>query len=124
VRHALCKAHPLRERKALSEIEQEDRASRMQHPLRRACHASNLAREQDARKLEPRSGSSMRQKVSGGFRCDDGAEDFAVVRSALPTARKQGWDILQTLTRGLDRLIPDLRAVRQHTETWAVPKKE
>ena len=184
VLHALCNAHHLRELKALIEIEKEDWASRMQRLLRRACHATNLARErgvtlkpallalierrydaivrdglafhdaqpalaksrrrgrpprrvghnlllrlstrkpdvlrflidprvpftnnlaeQDARMMK------VRQKISGGFRCDDGAKDFAVVRSVLSTARKQAWDILQTLTRDPDRLIADLRVV-------------
>ena len=40
----------------------------------------------------------LRQKISGGFRSEDGAKDFAVIRSVLSTARKQGWDVLQTLT--------------------------
>src|ERR1700750_383348 len=51
----------------------------------------------------------LRQKISGGFRSMDGAMDFAVIRSLLSTARKQGWDILQTLNANPDSLIADLR---------------
>ena len=40
----------------------------------------------------------LRQKISGGFRSEQGAADFAVIRSLISTARKQGWDLLQTLT--------------------------
>src|SRR5450432_4871401 len=47
VLHALCNAHHLRELQALVEIEKEDWARRMQRLLRRACHATNLAREQE-----------------------------------------------------------------------------
>ena len=47
VLHALCNAHHLRELKALVEIEKEDWTRRMQHLLRRACHAVNFACEQD-----------------------------------------------------------------------------
>lgn len=51
----------------------------------------------------------LRQKISDGFRFEDGAKDFAVVRSLLSTARKQGWDILHTLTANPEGLIADLR---------------
>jgi transposase len=186
VLHALCNAHHLRDLKALVEIEQEDWARRMQRLLRRACHASNLARERgvplkpgliavferwydtiladglafhdaqpalvravgtgkrrgrpprrvghnlvlrlSSRKtdvlrfltdprvpfsnnLAERDGRMMklRQKISGGFRSMEGAMEFAVIRSLLSTARKQGWDILQTLNANPDSLIANLR---------------
>jgi transposase len=184
VLHALCNAHHLRELKALVEIEKEDWARKMQRLLRRACHATNLAREQgvelsprlialierrydailtegfafhDAQpalistarrrmgrrprrvghnllrrlqtrkqdvlrflsdptvpftnNLAERDGRMMklRQKISGGFRSLEGAEDFSVIRSLISTARKQGWDILQTLTSQPGRLIAELQ---------------
>ena len=68
---------------------------------------NNLA-EQDGRMLEPRSGSRLRQKISGGFRSDNGARDFAVIRSVLSPARKQGWNMLRTLTAAPARLMADL----------------
>ena len=184
VLHALCNAHHLRELRALVEIEKEDWARRMQRLLRRACHATNLARERGvalppglvaliercydailtdgfafheaqpalistARKrkgrvprrtghnllrrlhgrkpdvlrflsdptvpftnnLAERDGRMMklRQKISGGFRSVEGAQDFAVIRSLLSTARKQGWDILQALAGSPNHLITELR---------------
>jgi len=181
VLHGLCNAHHLRELKALVEIEKEDWARKMQRLLRRACHATNLARERgvllkpslialierrydailvqglafhdaqpalakakhrgrpprrvghnlllrlSSRKhdvlrfltdprvpftnnLAERDGRMMklRQKISGGFRSEDGAKDFAVIRSVLSTARKQGWDMLQALTADPIRLIAQL----------------
>jgi hypothetical protein len=53
----------------------------------------------------------LRQKISGGFRSEAGAEDFAVIRSLLSTARKQGWNLLQTLTSDPRHLIARLRLV-------------
>jgi len=44
-------------------------------------------------------------------RSDGGARDCAVIRSPLSTARKQGWDMLETLTTQPDRLIDDLRVI-------------
>jgi len=63
---------------------------------------NNLA-EQDGRMMK------LRQKISGGFRSEEGARDFAVIRSVLSTARKQGWNMLHTLTAAPARLIADLR---------------
>src|SRR3954471_17589699 len=63
---------------------------------------NNLA-ERDGRMMK------LRQKISGGFRSEAGAEDFAVIRSLLSTARKQAWDLLQTLTSDPKHLIARLR---------------
>ena len=62
---------------------------------------NNLA-ERDARMMK------LRQNISGGFRSEQGAEDFAVIRSLLSTARKQGWDLLDTLQNDPDKLIAKL----------------
>ena len=170
VLHALCNAHHLRELKALIEIEKEKWACKMQGLLRRACHATNLARQcgrpleasfitriqrrydaivnegMNFHRAQPALGRSqhggrrprrighnllarlrerkedvlrflsdpdvpftntqaerdarmmkLRQKISGGFRSQAGAEDFATIRAALSTAKKQGWDILAAL---------------------------
>ena len=48
----------------------------------------------------------LRQKISGGFRSECGAKDFAVIRTVLSTARKQGWNLLQTLTSNPTRHWP------------------
>jgi transposase len=64
---------------------------------------TNNSAERDGRMMK------LRQKISGGFRSDDGAKDFAVVRPILSTARRQGWDILQTLIGDPVRLIAELR---------------
>ena len=184
VLHALCNAHHLRELQALVEIEKEPWALRMQRLLRRACHATNFARER-GQTLEPalvalferrydaivaeglafheglpplaRSGPKrrgrqarrtghnlllclsgrrddvlrfltdptvpftnnlaeqavrmmkLRQKISGGFRSEDGARDFAVIRSFIATAKKQGWNVIQALTQRPDTLVQRLR---------------
>ena len=38
----------------------------------------------------------VKMKISGTFRTFEGAADFAVLRSVVATARKQGWNILHT----------------------------
>ena len=186
VLHALCNAHHLRELQALVDIEKEEWARRMQRLLRRACHATHLARgvpldprlvhqfrrrydiilteglavHQDQPPLatpatnggrkrrgrpprrtghnlllrlgtrkddvlrfldDPtvpftnnqaeRDGRMMkvRQKISGGFRSQEGARDFAVIRSLISTARKQGWNVIHALTQDPQTLIGALR---------------
>lgn len=186
--HALCNAHHLRELKALVDIEKEAWARKMQTLLRRACHATNLARERgtwlkprfiariqrqfeaivaeglafhDAQvplapattnggakrrgrtprrtghnlllRLDQRQADvlrflhdpsvpftnnqaerdvrmmKLRQKISGGFRSWEGAQEFATLRSVVSTARKQGWNILQTLMQTPGQLIQSIR---------------
>ena len=51
----------------------------------------------------------LRQKISGGFRSVSGAEDFAVIRSLISTARKQGWKLLAALTADPRKLTAGLR---------------
>ena len=188
VLHALCNAHHLRELKALVEIEKEDWARQMQRLLRRACHATNLARQRGvalkpglvecferrydaivggglafhekqtplARDVAKRGGKTrgrtprrtghnlllrfltrradtlrflrdpavpfsnneaerdvrmmkLRMKISGGFRSQEGADDFAIIRGFLSTARKQGWNIIEALTRDPADLAKRLR---------------
>ncbi len=77
--------------------------------------SNNLA-ERDGRMMK------LRQKISGGFRSEDGmAKGFAVIRSVLSTARKQGWDILQTVNA--EPPPPDRTTQRRlisSRDTWAV----
>jgi transposase len=54
----------------------------------------------------------IKQKISGGFRTVAGAADFATMRTVLSTARKQRWNILDTLRQRPDALIRKLNRVR------------
>jgi transposase len=50
----------------------------------------------------------VKMKISGGFRTLAGAQTFATLRSVISTARKQGWNILQTLIAKPQTLIIEL----------------
>jgi transposase len=60
---------------------------------------TNNQAEQDGRMMK------VKQKISGGFRSQQGAEDFAVIRSFISTAKKQGWNVIQALTQDPEILI-------------------
>ncbi|HZZ25580.1 MAG TPA: IS66 family transposase, partial [Roseiarcus sp.] len=53
---------------------------------------TNNEAERDLRMMK------VKMKISGGFRTMAGARTFARLRSVISTARKQGWNILHTLT--------------------------
>lgn len=64
---------------------------------------TNNQAERDLRMLK------LRQKISGCFRTKTGADTFATIRTVLSTARKQGWNILDTLTQPSAILIHNIR---------------
>jgi transposase len=64
---------------------------------------TNNQAEQDLRMMK------VKMKISGGFRTTAAAQVFACLRSVISTARKQRWNILQTLTGQPAHLIQCLR---------------
>src|ERR1700675_4817410 len=64
---------------------------------------TNNQAERDGRMMK------LRQKISGGFRSLQGAMDFALIRSFVSTARKQGWNIIDALSRDPSDLAKSLR---------------
>jgi hypothetical protein len=46
--------------------------------------------------------------VSGGFRSQDGADDFTIIRSFISTAKKRGWNVIHALTQEPQSLIASL----------------
>ena len=64
---------------------------------------TNNQAEQDGRMMK------VKQKISGGFRSEHGANTFVVNRTVISTAKKQAWNVLQTLTQDPTTLIQFLR---------------
>jgi transposase len=64
---------------------------------------TNNQAEQDLRMMK------VKQKISGGFRTEAGARTFAILRTVMSTARKQGWNILHTLAQNPATLAQQLR---------------
>jgi transposase len=64
---------------------------------------TNNQAERDARMMK------VKQKISGGFRCQDGATDFAKIRSFISTAKKQGWNVIQAIAQDPQILTNSLR---------------
>ena len=52
---------------------------------------SNNAAESDITMVK------LRQKISGGFRTEVGAQEFLTMRSVIQSCSKQGWRVIETL---------------------------
>jgi transposase len=64
---------------------------------------TNNQAERDGRMMK------VKMKISGGFRCQDGAADFATIRSFISTAKKHGWNVIHALAQQPQSLIASLR---------------
>jgi len=62
---------------------------------------TNNEAERDLRMMK------LRQKISGGFRSPRDADDFAILRTVIATAQKQGRDVLNTLIGSSESFIDD-----------------
>ena len=61
---------------------------------------TNNQAERDIRMMK------CKQKISGGFRTMKGAEIFARIRGFISTARKQGWNIFESIQQVVRGCVP------------------
>ena len=78
---------------------QQHRASTLRFFTDPEIPFSNNEAERDIRMAK------LRQKISGGFRSPKGATDFAILRTVITTARKQRWNIIESLRTPTHQLI-------------------
>lgn len=64
---------------------------------------TNNEAERDLRMMK------LRQKISGGFRSQRDADDFAILRSVIATAQKQGRNVLNALAGSSENFIDDIQ---------------
>ena len=64
---------------------------------------TNNEAERDLRMMK------LRQKISGGFRSPRDADDFAILRTVIATAQKQGRDVINTLIGSSESFIDDIK---------------
>jgi transposase len=56
-----------------------------------AAPFTNNQAERDGRMMK------VKMKISGGFHYQDGADDFAIIRSFISTAKKRAWNVIHAL---------------------------
>ena len=65
---------------------------------------TNNSAERDLRMMK------LRMKIPGCFRSEQGARDFATLRSVLSTARKQGLNAIEALPTPPEKLFASLKS--------------